>query len=280
MSNIIDAIVNLVKYKNINLVQNTSGNNRANNAGDGLEEFVKNLFAGTFNDNEAQRLERISQIFSYLGNKSNPPDAMLKNGDALEVKKIENASSALALNSSHPKNKLYATSPMISKSCKYAENWDEKDIMYIVGLVESAKIKKLSIVYGMDYCAEESCYLRIKNAIKETVENIPSIDFSESRELGHINKVDPLGITYMRIRGMWGIENPWKAFSYAYKEPSHPNFSFMCIINEKKWNSLTNHSELQQLETQEQSLKLADIKIKHPDNPAILRNAKLITFGF
>lgn len=205
---------------------------------------------------------------------------MLKNGDALEVKKIENASSSLALNSSHPKNKLYAKSPMLNQACKCAENWNEKDIMYIVGFVKADNIKKLSIVYGMDYCAEESCYLRIKNAIKETVENIPSIEFSESRELGHIKKVDPLGITYMRIRGMWGIENPWKAFSYVYKEPPHQNFSFMCIINEEKWNSLANRSELLQLKERVQNLNLADIKIQNPDNPAILRNAKLITFGF
>jgi hypothetical protein len=36
MSNIIDAIVNLVQYKNNSLLKNTSGNNRANNSGDGL----------------------------------------------------------------------------------------------------------------------------------------------------------------------------------------------------------------------------------------------------
>lgn len=62
MSNIIDAIVNLVKYKKTNLIQNVSGNNRANNAGDGLEEFVKNLFAGTFDD-EASQWKKSAKFF-------------------------------------------------------------------------------------------------------------------------------------------------------------------------------------------------------------------------
>ena len=260
MSNIIDAIVNLVNY--------------------GLEEYVKDLFAGTFNIKGPQRLETISNTFSYLGNNSNPPDAMLKRGDAIEVKKIESPNSALALNSSYPKNKIFADSSMISQACKNAEKWDCKDIMYVVGYVQSNKLKQLSIVYGMDYCADESCYLRIKNTIKESVESIPSIEFAESRELGHINKVDPLGITYMRVRGMWGIENPWKVFSYVYNRTFDKHFSFMCIINNDKWATFENTSSLMNLTATEPSLTISNIRIKDPNNPANLRDAKLISFSF
>ena len=280
MSNIIDAIINLVNYKSNSLLENTAGNNRANNSGDGLEEYVKDLFAGTFNIDGAQRLEKISNTFSYLGNNSNPPDAMLREGDAIEVKKIESPNSALALNSSYPKNKLQANSPMISQACKDAEIWNCKDIMYIVGFVQSNRLKQLSIVYGMDYCADESCYLRIKNTIKESVESIPSIEFAESRELGHINKVDPLGITYMRVRGMWGIENPWKVFSYVYNRSFNKQFSFMCIINNEKWATLGNTLSLTRLAKVENNLTISDIRIKDPNNPAHLRDAKLISFSF
>lgn len=280
MSNIIDAIINLVNYKSNSLLENTAGNNRANNSGDGLEEYVKDLFAGTFNIDGAQRLEKISNTFSYLGNNSNPPDAMLREGDAIEVKKIETPNSALALNSSYPKNKLFASSSMISQACKTAETWESKDIMYIVGFVQSNQLKQLSIVYGMDYCADESCYLRIKNTIKESVESIPSIEFAESRELGHINKVDPLGITYMRVRGMWGIENPWKVFSYVYNRTFNSNFSFMCIINDEKWATFANISSLLNLATTERSLNISNIRIKDPNNPANLQDAKLISFSF
>ena len=280
MSNIIDAIINLVNYKNNTLLQNTAGNNRANNSGEGLEEYVKDLFAGTFYTEGTRRLESISNTFSYLGNNSNPPDAMLRGGDAIEVKKIETPNSSLALNSSYPKNKLFANSPMISQACKTAERWNCKDIMYIVGFVQSNKLKQLSIVYGMDYCADESCYLRIKNTIKESVESISSIEFAESRELGHINKVDPLGITYMRVRGMWGIENPWKVFSYTYNRTFDNHFSFMSIINNDKWATFENTSSLMNLTATEPSLTISNIRIKDPNNPANLRDAKLISFSF
>ena len=53
--------------------------------------------------NKEERMERLSKEFSYLGNTNNPPDMMLRSGDAIEVKKIESSTSALALNSSATK---------------------------------------------------------------------------------------------------------------------------------------------------------------------------------
>lgn len=144
MSNIINAIINLVNNPVSELREVYARKNRANSAGDALEEYVKDLFADTFNtENELNRLESISKVFSYLGNDSNPPDAMLKDGDAIEVKKIESNNSALALNSSYPKHKLYSNSPMISNECKKSEIWTEKDMIYVVGVVDK-KTNKLN----------------------------------------------------------------------------------------------------------------------------------------
>lgn len=281
MMNIIDAIVNLVNNPVVQLVSYYQGRNRANNAGDALEEYVKDLFADTFNMSEPDRLEKRSKVFSYLGNKSNPPDAMLKGGDAIEVKKIETDGAALALNSSYPKHTLLSSSPMISQACKIAENWTEKDIIYIVGIVDKStdKLKRLCMVYGLDYCASDECYSRIKKTIKAGVESISGIEFAESKELGHINKVDPLGITYMRVRGMWGIQNPWAVFDYIYQCDTTKEFNFMCIINESKWNSLNNTNILEDLERRTLGLTIRNVRVKNPDNPAQLNNAKLISFS-
>lgn len=134
--NIVNAIINMVNNPVTQLVNYYQGRNRANNAGDALEEYIKDLFANSFDLPESERLERISSVFSYLGNNSNPPDAMLLNGDAIEVKKIETDTAALALNSSYPKHTVKASSPMISSACKAAENWTEKDIIYAVGVVK------------------------------------------------------------------------------------------------------------------------------------------------
>lgn len=277
--NIINAVINLVQNPVTQLVNYYQGKNRANNAGDALEEYIKDIFANSFDMPETERLERLNEVFSYLGNNSNPPDSMLRNGDAIEVKKIESDNAALALNSSYPKHTILSSSPMISSACKAAENWTEKDIIYTVGVVKQNCLKHLCMVYGLDYCASEECYSRIKSIIKNGVEAIPDVEFAESRELGHINKVDPLGITYMRIRGMWGIENPWKVFSYVYKRDMSKEFTFMCIINESKWNTLNNIQELAGLVKVTHGLSVTDVRIKNPDNPAQLNNAKLICFN-
>lgn len=275
--NIINAIYNLVNNPVVDVVSYYSGNNRANNSGDALEEYIKDLFADTFDMSDTERLERLNEVFSYLGNNSNPPDAMLRGGDAIETKKIESNNSALALNSSYPKHNLKSDSSMISSACRSAEHWFEKDMIYAVGIVNGGKLKHLSMVYGLDYCASEECYSRIKATIKEGVEAIPGVEFAETRELGHINRVDPLGITYMRVRGMWGIENPWRVFEYVYQRDFTKAFNFMCIINEGKWNTFDNTNLITSLTAP--GFAIQDVRIMNPDNPAQLVNAKLITYS-
>ena len=275
--NIIDAIYNLVNNPVVQLVEHYNTRNRANNAGDALEEYIKDLFSNSFNMTETEKLVKWNEVFSYLGNDRNPPDAMLRGGDAIEVKKIESDNSALALNSSYPKHTLRADSRMISTACRNAEKWTEKDMIYAVGVVRNNRLKHLCFLYGLDYCASDECYSRIKQTIKAGVESIAGVGFSETNELGRINCVDPLGVTYLRVRGMWGIDNPWNVFSYVYQRDLNKKFDFMCIINEKKWNTFENTELLSQI-TDPQFL-IKDIRIKHPDNPANLINAKLITYS-
>lgn len=279
--NIINAIINLIENPITKLSQYKIGNNRANNAGEALERYIKNLFAGIKQDFpiEAQNT-LISEAFSYCGNQNNPPDAILKNGDAIEIKKIESPNSALALNSSYPKQKLYSDNPMLNRACRECENWMEKDIIYAVGIVDkqTQNLTSLAFVYGTEYCASKDVYEKIKNTIKEGVESIPNIEFTESRELGHVNKIDPLGITYLRVRGMWGIENPFVAFKSFYTRKKNC-FNFMCIINENKFYSFGNTSYLEQLALKsENNLHIQTISLPNPDNPAKMISCKLITF--
>ena len=274
MRNIIDAIKTLAT-RNITVLDfSQTGKNRINAAGYSLEEYVKNLFADSFDLSETEKLKHWSETFSYLGNDANPPDMMLKNGDAIEVKKIESRDAALALNSSYPKHTLSSSNPMISNACRAVENWTEKAIIYAVGVVNDSKLKSLCMVYGSDYCASDDCYSRIRQRIKNGVETIEGFEFAPTRELGRINRVDPLGITYLRIRGMWHIENPWKVFSYVYQRNLYADFNFMCIINEHKWRQLENRESLNNCA----NLKISDVKIKNPNNPAKLVGAKLISY--
>jgi type-2 restriction enzyme ngoPII len=278
--NIIDAIINIVKNPILELKKYPISHNRANNMGDALEEYIKDIFSGTlFENDKNKRIEIISKVFSYLGNTNNPPDSILRGGDAIEVKKIENKSSSLALNSSYPKAKLYSNSSMITDACRNCEKWKEKDIIYAIGTCSKEnKLTSLIFIYGEDYAAENKIYENVKTKIKLGIETIGGLDFSETNEIGRVNRVDPLGITYFRIRGMWGIENPIKVFDYIYKNDNTKQFNFMALINENKYNSFLNKGELENLEKKIEDLEIKNVKIKNPNNPAQLRSAKLITF--
>ena len=277
--NIIDAIINIVKNPILELREYSISHNRANSMGEALEEYIKDIFSGTlFENDKNKRLEIISEVFSYLGNTNNPPDSILRGGDAIEVKKIENKSSSLALNSSYPKAKLYSNSSMITDACRNCEEWEEKDIIYAIGTCEKNKLTSLIFVYGEDYAAENKIYENVKNKIKLGIETINDLEFSETNEIGRVNRVDPLGITYFRIRGMWGIENPVKVFDYIYERDDSKQFNFMALINEDKYNSFSNRKELENLEKENKNLEIKNVKIKNPNNPAKLKKAKLIIF--
>lgn len=168
MSNIIDAINNLVNNPVIELKAFYKSKSRANSMGDALEEYIKDLFADTIHfDNEQQRLQKISETFSYLGNQNNPPDSILKFGDAIEVKKIEGKNASLALNSSYPKHKLFSDSKLITEACRHCEPWSEKDIIYTVDVVNGAKLNSLCMVYGTDYASDSSTYKKIKMSLQK-----------------------------------------------------------------------------------------------------------------
>ena len=285
MNNIISAIINLVENPRTELIRLGNSYNRANSMGEPLEEYVKDIFSGSMDETDDQiRNVIISNTFSYLGNKNNPPDIMLRggnNGAAIEVKKIETLGASLALNSSYPKNKLYADSTLILPSCRQAEEgWSERDMIYVVGVVKknTTKLTNLSFVYGEDYCADKIVYERILSSLKSGIESIGNIELEETNELAHVNRVDPLGITYFRARGMWGIKNPLSTFDYVYTPKTNALFNFMCIINDEKFNEFDNVSELFDLASHNNKLEISDVRIKDPNNPANLKTAKLITF--
>jgi hypothetical protein len=280
LSNIITAIINIVSNPITEITSYYNSKNRANSMGEALEEYIKDLYAGTVEETDEQvRNRKISEIFSYLGNQNNPPDSILRGEDAIEVKKIESKNSSLALNSSYPKHKLYANSNMITDACRRCEEWVEKDIIYTVGVVKNNILSNLSMVYGTDYAASEEIYTRIKDVISSGVNSIPDVEFAETNELGRVNRVDPLGITYLRVRGMWGIENPMRVFNYVYTRDDSKDFNLMVLINKSKYETLENTEELEGLVGQVDGLNINTVDIKNPDNPAQLRQAKLITFS-
>lgn len=278
MSNTLKAFMNIVTNYRANIQNITDGNNRMNNMGEGLEAYIKNIFADTINEiDETKKLEKISKIFSYTGNKTNPPDMMLWNGDAIEVKKIESSNTSLQLNSSHPKSKLLSTNKKINEACKNCETWSEKDLIYIIGYVKAKKLNSLWMVYGDCYAADENTYQRVENKITTSINSFDDLEINhDTNELSGIKNVDPLNITYLRVRGMWIIENPNKVYNYLYKYDKDATFQLICLMKKSKYESfpIVDIKSIEQTE----NITIDNVKIKNPNNPANLIDAKLLVF--
>ena len=278
MTNILKAIKNIVENPIIQVRDFYSGRNRANSVGEALENYVKDVFANSFNEQETERNQKFNEVFSYLGNQNNPPDIILRNGDAIETKKVQSLTSALALNSSYPKSKLFSDSEMLTQACKNCEVWSEKDIIYVVGCTNDSDIKYLWFVYGDCFVADKEIYERIKNTISTGINSIPNVEFTETNELGKVKRVDPLGITDLRVRGMWHIENPHKIFSYLNVADNSAKFQVICLMKTEKFNTFSDEDKNSLLNLKVDNYKIVDTKIKNPNNPAQLIDAKLITF--
>ena len=262
-TNLLIAIANLVKNPITNLISHYRAANRANSMGDALEFYIKDLFCNSLNENSLEKKNEIySQYFSYIGNQNNPPDIIIKQGDAIEVKKIESLRSGIALNSSYPKDKLYSDSPMITTACRNCEDWREKDLVYVVGVSKGDKLKALWLVYGNCYSASKEVYERVRDKISKGVNELQDVEFSETNELGRVNRVDPLGITYLRIRGMWGIENPIKVFDYVVPTEQNSDFFVNAILLKEKYLSFPEKDRKNLESLVNDNFLIKDIKIK------------------
>lgn len=276
-------IVNNILFTPNNILKsiNKSGT-KVNIMGDTLEEYIKNVYANTFDDNN--KLEIHEKEFSWFGNQNNPPDLIIRNGVAIEVKKIEGYGN-IALNSSFPKVTIKSVSSMITQDCRNCENdgvW-EKDLVYCIGTVKNNVISDLFIVYGQLYAAEENVYQKIKETVKSGIEEIRGVEFTETNELGKVKKVDPLGITDLRIRSMWSIYHPYKVYKYIRDIQSSKiidsKYVIYALIPIEKLDE-NDRKVLVKLDKSYDNFEVLNVKIKNPNNPANLIESVLLRLVF
>ena len=281
-NNILRAILNIVEFGENDLKSYASTYlNRINAVGEQLEFYIKDAIASSFKLPQAQKQLAYSKVFSYLGNQNNPPDMVIKNSDAFEIKKIESAFASLALNSSPPKDKLRSEDIRITDSCRKCESlaWKEKDLFYVVGNAKGGVVKSLFFIQGTCYAADHKVYDKVHEPIKKEIDKIlDSLDLEkgETVELGKVRKVDPLGITELRIRGMWSIENPLSVFEELCPIKDENKFSLFALIRKDKYLSFSKE-DIKELESNKK-IFVKEVKICDPNNPAKLVEAKLITF--
>lgn len=166
---------------------------------------------------------------------------------------------------------------MITNECRACEDWDIKKLIYCVGHTDDSELKSLWMVYGSIYAAKQETYERIRNTISDGIKEVPDVVFSETKELGRVNKVDPLGITNLRIRGMWQIENPRKVFDYLHAQGSN-KFELICIIPLANYQKIPDNSRNSFEKLKVDGLNVEDKKVRDPNNPAKLIDCKLVKF--
>jgi len=280
MINLLDALYNISQAASLDVQNVTLGNNRANNMGAGLENLVMDAFADSMGETDENiRNQKYSDVFSYKGSKNRPPDFMLHEGAAVEVKKIESINADLQLNSSHPKSKLLSSSQLINRTCRECEPWTEKDFIYTIGHINGSpkRLSSLWFVYGDIYAADESIYTSLKENISEGIRNISGITFSQTNEIGKVKDVDPLKITQLRVRGMWLFQPPYKVFSYVHEYNDESRFQCVAIIPTEKFNTFSANS-IERIQNSPDLFTIKDIRVKNPNNIVRLVDCKLIRY--
>lgn len=277
-TNTLKAINNISQLDSFALSELYEGQNRMNNVGTAFEYFVKDMFCSTIGVTGLEEKRRMyANYLSYAGNQNNPPDFILQRGDAVEVKKIGGLTGSLALNSSYPKSKLHSDDVRILQSCRDCDggDWVTKDMLYVVGTITDSQIRVLWLVYGDCYAANREVYERIFLNISSKVHEVENIEFAETNELAGVRNVDPLGITHLRVRGMWGIETPHSVFGSFTKHNSASGFSAYAVILEEKYESFPEEDRAQ-IEANP-AVAITEVEIPSPNNPAQYLVAKLIS---
>lgn len=241
-----------------------------NSAGAAFEEYVKDLLTGGFYPDSGQRRLAFSREYSWLGNQNFPPDAIAAGGDAFEIKKHEKPATSIALNSSHPRDVLRRDDPMLTSACRESMHKSPLDLFYIVGTVPDGVVRSIYFVQGKCYAADGSVYRSISERVSDAVRNAirgSGLQYSETNELGRVNRADPLGRASLRVRGMWQIMDPSRAFADIAPPIEGREFFAYAIMEREKYAEIGPAPA---------GVSAKDAKVPDPNNPARLMDAVVL----
>jgi len=276
-SNIVRAFINVCKYnerpnltKYATIKAKEKGSNSAKAMGSELESYSKDIFTDAYYiDEPSKKVEQYNKILSYLGGSKNPPDFMIKQGAAIEVKKVE-STGELQLNSSSPKKILKSTSDKITDACRNCEvEWKQKDMVYIIANQnkDSKLVESLWMIDAKCYIADEEIYSNAFKTVKDSIKGIKNFSEVESKELARIGGIDSLDITKLRVRAMWTLAHPNTVFDKFIEDDNTDKFRVYALILKSTFNSYPEDDlcELEELIKSEKIIKV-NSKVKDPDD--------------
>jgi hypothetical protein len=280
-SNILTAIKNISDFKNNNMRSYYKEyTTQIKTVREQMAYYVKDAISGSFKSAKDKKpKERYDGVFSYLGNKNKPPDMIVTDSDALIIKTIKTIKGSLTITNTPPKDRLNWNDPWIISNCRNVDGgqWNSKDIFYVTGWIARGKIKYLYFVQGRCYVSEVKVYNKKIEGIKNNVNKYlvsEGLETNNTIGLGRVTNMDPLGITNLTIRSVWKIQNPVKAFSDIYSYDKKRDFTLIALMLKNKFDSFPK-KDIDAIIGDKQ-IKLRDVKIKNPNNPAKTIDAKLI----
>jgi hypothetical protein len=282
-SNVLTAIKSISDFK-INEIRKyfrEYATSQVNTDRERIAYYVKDAISGSFKSAKDKKpVERYDEAFSYLGSKNKLPDMILKDGDALVIKTIKTIKGSLTISNTPPKDRLNWNDPWIAKNCRMVDGgqWNSKDIFYVTGWIERGKLKYLYFVQGRCFASEEKFYTKKIEGIKNNIYNYLASEGLKANNtvgLAKVGKMDPLGRTTLRIKNIWKIQNPIKAFSDVYTYDRKQDFTLIALMLKNKFDSFPN-KDIDAIKSNNQIMS-KDVRIKDPNDPAKKLDAKLIT---
>ena len=268
-----------------------------NSVGAGFETFVKDILTGKFyGDDSSARESAYKEHFSYSGSQNKAIDAIVKMGDAFEIKKVElregqeRIDTKIALNNSYPKALLYPDDEKTLKMLRGIDggNWEQKDIFYVIGGIgkKDHLIKQLYFVQGVCYSANRELYEVTFESVRKAIENalnneeFSELEFKRTKELGRIYHVDPLKITDFRMRGMWELASPDSVFMDVVPIDVSKKFNAYAIMEKSKFEELSNQyvlgENLGDSLTSDNSVEVTEGTIKNPSKLSESKQVKVV----
>jgi len=277
MSNILDAIMNIITDGTFEARRTKNTENSINRVGDSLEEYIKDAFSNSFKLENEDRDKAMQQCILYHGNSSNPPDIITcgKDGIVIEVKKSDSYRAELQLNSSMPHSRFNSQDSRIKKECKELLNGREMDMLYVVGsfVKQKKKIRHLAMVYGSVYCAEKSEYERIDYIVRShikkltdlLIEAVPTARLdTESNELGKLKSIDIKGFCDLRVRGMYTYASPYVVFNQEFKSKTDL-FDMFVVIPDDIFQKFENKENFLEFVKKNEGISVEGVKYPDPN---------------
>lgn len=279
MSNILKAIQVIVGHYANDLSDDADSSNRMNAMGEGLEQFIKDAFANSFNLTKAEKVQSYASTFSYLGSQNHIPDMMLKGSDAIELFELDSIYDNIVFNSLYPKAKLLANSSKINSFCRSAEDWQEKDLIYAIGTIEKEEhLRHLWLIYGDCFVADAAVYERIIKIVDPSSYSGVEVNCKTFDDIGCLGSVDYLNVTKIPIRSKCIVDNPTNIFSDVHTIENTEAFQLSCLITKEKFNSLPESDRKNILSAQSEAFTIVDVEIRNPNQSTNFLPAKLLHF--